>query len=134
MPAGSTAPKGKWEEKVYDFTPGENAPELLMPNVDRRIEFKVAKSGGVSVYGVNSRTPVTLYPQQWVDLAPYMDQLLDFIQENKHLMSWKGQSTTTKTGRTIAETADPQLAAMRLIPQYKGLSDARLREILEATK
>ena len=44
------------------------------------IRFKVAAKGGVSVYGLNSRFPVTLYAQQWTRLLASSKAIEEFKQ------------------------------------------------------
>lgn len=36
---------------------------------------KVAKCGGISVYGLNARFPVTLYQEQWIRLFANADKV-----------------------------------------------------------
>lgn len=50
---------------------------------DRRaVEFKVSEKGAISVYGLG-RFPVTLYYEQWTRLLEHVDQLREFLEENK---------------------------------------------------
>jgi hypothetical protein len=55
----------------------------------RKISFKVGEKGGVSVYGLNVRFPVTLYKEQWERLLNHADQLRAFMQENASKLSVK---------------------------------------------
>jgi hypothetical protein len=48
----------------------------------RSIDFKVSEKGGVSVYGLG-RFPVTLYYEQWIRLLDHVDQLREFLEEQK---------------------------------------------------
>ena len=48
----------------------------------RAIDFKVSEKGGVSVYGLG-RFPVTLYYEQWIRLLDHVDQLREFLEEQK---------------------------------------------------
>ncbi|HVP55777.1 MAG TPA: hypothetical protein VMU45_12365 [Candidatus Eisenbacteria bacterium] len=48
----------------------------------RAVDFKVSEKGAVSVYGLG-RFPVTLYYEQWVRLLEHVDQLREFLEENK---------------------------------------------------
>lgn len=50
---------------------------------------RVAKSGGVSVYGLG-RWPVTLYAEQWHRLATHMPAVLAYITANKSQLKAKG--------------------------------------------
>ena len=54
----------------------------------RAIDFKVSEKGGVSVYGLG-RFPVTLYYEQWVRLLDQVDQLREFLEENKPSLKLK---------------------------------------------
>lgn len=55
----------------------------------RNITFKVSPKGGVSVYGINSRFPVTLYADQWERLIAKSSDLLAFIKANNGSLSRK---------------------------------------------
>jgi hypothetical protein len=46
------------------------------------LRFKVAEKGGISVYGINNRFPVTLYAEQWERLGGAMPALLTFCKTN----------------------------------------------------
>ena len=62
------------DRAVKDATP---APKAL--------SCKVSQRGGVSVYGLNARFPVTLYPAQWDRLAKYLPTVLQFGKDNAEL-------------------------------------------------
>lgn len=57
------------------------------------IKFKVGAKGGVSVYGLNARFPVTLYADQWERLIEAMPELSAFIDANRDRLSMKGDGT-----------------------------------------
>jgi hypothetical protein len=52
------------------------------------ISFKVSDKGGVSVYGLG-RFPVTLYYEQWLKLLDRVQDLRDFLEENKSKLKLK---------------------------------------------
>jgi hypothetical protein len=52
------------------------------------IDFKVSEKGGVSVYGL-WRFPVTLYYEQWIRLLDNVEQLRQFMEENKSSLKLK---------------------------------------------
>lgn len=56
----------------------------------RSLSFKVTEKGGVSVYGLNNRFPVTLYGNQWQKLLAddVRSGLLKFIEANKDTVSF----------------------------------------------
>ncbi len=55
-----------------------------------KITFKVSdKTGALSVYGLNSRFPVTLYKSQWERLIGHMDELKAFIAANAATLKTK---------------------------------------------
>lgn len=54
-----------------------------------RLSFKVSEKGGVSVYGLQARFPVTLYGEQWERLIAQMDELKAFMVANKSKLSTK---------------------------------------------
>ncbi len=69
----------------------ENAKLNAKVEAKQQIKLKVADKGGLSVYGLNARFPVTLYAQQWERLlAPEMvKQIHDFILANAATLSRK---------------------------------------------
>lgn len=46
------------------------------------VTLRVSEKGAVSVYGLG-RFPVTLYQEQWEKLLRHVDQIRDFIAENR---------------------------------------------------
>lgn len=83
------------QEIVAQIASGKLKPEdaiKLLNAMDaasavRNITFKVSEKGGVSVYGLNSRMPVTLYKSQWVRLFGEIDRLKAFIDANDKSLS-----------------------------------------------
>jgi hypothetical protein len=57
----------------------------------RELSCKVTEKGGVSVYGLNARFPVTLYADQWERLAAFLPALQKYMQDpaNKGRLSRK---------------------------------------------
>ena len=45
------------------------------------LTFKISEKGGVSVYGLNSRFPVTLYAEQWVRVFQHMSGILSVCSQ-----------------------------------------------------
>ena len=66
---------------------GEN--EALKRKGERKVSFKVGEKGGISVYGINSRFPVTLYRNQWEKLLSHADDMRKFIADNASKLSVK---------------------------------------------
>jgi len=68
--AQQTARSGKLTIKHSVFTlPSTENPKGL-------------KGGTVGIYGLNSRFPVTLHPDQWLTLADTMPAVLQYIRDN----------------------------------------------------
>jgi hypothetical protein len=63
--------------------------EALRAKKLKPVTMKIGEKGGLSVYGINSRFPVSLYANQWQRLAPYLPEILAFIEANKDKMSFK---------------------------------------------
>ena len=57
--------------------------------VQGNIHFKVSEKGGVSVYGLNNRFPVTLYGGQWERLIAKIDDLKKFLADHASELSTK---------------------------------------------
>lgn len=56
---------------------------------DGGLWFKVAAKGGISVYGLNKRFPVTMYADQLEKFLAHAEPIRAFIAENKGLLSVK---------------------------------------------
>ena len=67
----------------------ENEALAAKETARQTIRFKVSEKGAVSVYGINSRFPVTLYRQQWERVIQHVDQLKAFITENEAKLATK---------------------------------------------
>ena len=65
----------------------ENATLKATPA--RKLTFKVSEKGAVSVYGLGSKFPVTLYASQWERLLPVADEITAFITANAALVARK---------------------------------------------
>ena len=63
--------------------------ETLKKAIVKPITFKVSEKGAMSVYGLNSRFPVTLYKKQWESLLDKKDEILEFIAENNDKLTTK---------------------------------------------
>lgn len=57
----------------------------------KQIRFKVSEKGGVSVYGLNTQWPVTLYREQWERLFERIPDLKSFINANRSFLKEKGE-------------------------------------------
>jgi hypothetical protein len=53
------------------------------------LSFRISAKGGVSVYGLG-RFPVTLYQEQWDRLFESLEELKQFIEENRPKLKKKG--------------------------------------------
>jgi hypothetical protein len=53
------------------------------------LTLKVGAKGGVSLYGINSRFPVTLYGSQWERILGHADQIRAFLAENADQLKTK---------------------------------------------
>lgn len=61
----------------------------LKARAERRVTMKVSEKGGLSVYGLGSRFPVTLYPEQWMQLLEMSAEIRGFIEANRAEFKWK---------------------------------------------
>jgi hypothetical protein len=62
----------------------------------RELYCRVAAKGGVSLYGINSQMPVTLYAEQWERLIAYVLQIQAFLKENADALERKSDDEATK--------------------------------------
>lgn len=49
-----------------------------------KLWLKISEKGGVSLYGLNVRFPVTLYYEQWLRLLEYADTIKEFLTTNRN--------------------------------------------------
>jgi len=56
-----------------------------------RIRLKVSDKGAVQLLGIGSKFGITLYAQTWITVLDMQDQIKAFIEENRPLLSFKGQ-------------------------------------------
>ena len=55
----------------------------------QKLSFKVGEKGGVSIYGLNARFPMTLYVEQWERLFAVLPDLKEFIRVNSGRLTRK---------------------------------------------
>ena len=67
----------------------EEGTRLINVRPQTPLRCKVSAKGGVSLYGVNSRFPVTLYAEQWTRVLDYGDQIREFIKAQNGSLSSK---------------------------------------------
>ena len=77
------------EQKKIERLERENEKLTARLAAKSNIRFKVAAKGGVSVYGLNSRFPVTLYAQQWTRLLASGSAIEQFIDTNRDKLAFK---------------------------------------------
>jgi hypothetical protein len=81
------------EEILSQLSDEERATveQAMVAKKNKPIRFKVSEKGGVSVYGLNVRFPVTLYANQWQRFADedLIPKILAFIDDNKADLSVK---------------------------------------------
>lgn len=56
---------------------------------EQGLTFKVGEKGGVSIYGLNTRFPMTGYAEQWMKILDVADALRKFIVDNQATLSFK---------------------------------------------
>jgi hypothetical protein len=62
---------------------------LAIANKPQPIRMKVGEKGGLSLYGINNRFPVTLYRGQWERILAHKPAILAFIEANQALLATK---------------------------------------------
>jgi len=71
------------------------------------------KGGTVCVYGLNTRFPVALYPNQWRELARFVPSILAWIdEEEKAGRIVEREASASNTDRTPLKAVDPIVAAL----------------------
>ena len=88
-------------DRIRDAKIAEQAAEIArltaMIGKSQTLKCKVSEKGGISVYGLNAKWPVTLYGEQWKRLADYMPNVLAFANAN-------ASKLTSKADRVVPET------------------------------
>ena len=82
----------KVEEILAQLNDDERAIlEETMKAKNKPVTLKVGEKGGVCVYGINGRFPVTLYANQWQRFADegLIPKILAFIDDKKDRLSVK---------------------------------------------
>ena len=67
----------------------QNAALTAQLGKAQTLKCKVSTKGGISVYGLNAKWPVTLYSEQWKRLADFMPNIAAFANANSHLLTSK---------------------------------------------
>jgi hypothetical protein len=67
----------------------EQAAALLEKANQSPLRLKVSEKGGVSLYGLNVRFPLTLYAGQWQRVLDHADEIRAFLKANADKLSSK---------------------------------------------
>ena len=85
---------------ILDSLPDDERAEIEAaiaaptPKAPRALSMRVSKKGCMSVYGVHTRFPVTLYANQWARLLDFADNIRDFLaSEPTHTHEIDGVAT-----------------------------------------
>lgn len=73
-------------QAIADYTDAIKAAATKKPG---QLTLKVSPKGAVSVYGLNSRFPITLYSGQWDRLLNHADAIRKFCGDHKSQLSTK---------------------------------------------
>lgn len=57
--------------------------------VKNKLSFKVGVKGGMSIYGLNSKFPTTLYADQWRRLLAAGPEIITFLDTNASVLKAK---------------------------------------------
>jgi hypothetical protein len=68
---------------------------------NNRLWCKVSPKGGLSVYGINAKWPVTLYVEQWVRLLAFVPEIQGFLKLHDKEFARKPLT------RTVVEKPEP---------------------------
>ena len=74
----------------HKITPEDAAKMIHTPGPAQPLRCKVSGKGGVSVYGLNAKWPVTLYDEQWDRLEQFMPTIKAFRAEHADKLAHKG--------------------------------------------
>jgi hypothetical protein len=75
---------------LNEMTREELIEALAKANKPKELRLKVSdKTQALSLYGINSRFPVTLYAGQWERLIAFVPEITKFIAAHKSELAWK---------------------------------------------
>jgi hypothetical protein len=69
----------------------ENAK--LKAERNKALSLSMSEKGCVSVYGLNAKFPVSLYPQQWEKLIAFTTSIQQFITANEPELTRRGDAS-----------------------------------------
>jgi len=69
-------------DEFKKLSPEAQAAFVTSKSAPRKITYKIGDKGGLCVYGLNVRFPVTLYVEQWERLIADLPALQAFIKAN----------------------------------------------------
>lgn len=73
----------------------EAAAEAATKAAQRKLTFKVGAKGGVSLYGINAKFPVTLYVEQWRKVLSLQAEFEAFLAAAGYSETVAGDGTRT---------------------------------------
>lgn len=79
----------------------ENAALRMALTTNAALRLKVSEKGGVSLYGLNAKFPVTLYGEQWERLFEFVPTMQKFIAANKHKLVTKADKKLADAKRQL---------------------------------
>lgn len=82
-------PNLQQENEALRVKLADMAALLAAANKPKPITMKVGEKGGLSLYGINSRFPVTLYRGQWERILAHAPTIKAFIEANSALLATK---------------------------------------------
>ncbi len=88
----------------------ENAKLREIAASKSKLSVKIGEKGGLCVYGLQSRFPVTLYVEQWERLIEFVPTLQAFIQANEGSFK-RGKDDARFGANQTAATLNPAAAA-----------------------
>jgi hypothetical protein len=79
----------------------------------KALSCKVSPKGAVSVYGLNTQWPITLYTGQWDRLFAYVETIKAFIAENKAAVDAQQAFYATPAGKAKVDAEQAAKGAKR---------------------
>ncbi len=79
----------------------------------KALSCKVSPKGAVSVYGLNTQWPITLYSGQWDRLFAYVETIKAFIAENKAAIDAQQAFYATPAGKAKVDAEQAAKGAKR---------------------
>jgi len=98
----------------------------------RPLIFKVSEKKAISIYGINSRFPVTLYKNQLLRLLDHSEEIKKFIENNSNELAVKEKDETKE--KEVKTKVKKEKEVKTKVKKEKEIKKENKKEIKTDTK